>query len=90
MEQYSRGEPEDRVTGTVESQTAKIPSIGFLGVAVAAMATSAILKLTGKDDWSLFIGQWVPSILVIGTYNKLVKQRGSDSSSTYQSSSRAA
>ena len=81
MENYSRGEHEDRVTGTVESQTAKIPSIGFLGAAIAAMAASAMLKASGKDDWALFVGQWVPSILVIGTYNKLVKQHGSDVSS---------
>ena len=78
METYSRGESEDRVTGTVESQTAKLPSIGFLGAAIAAMAASAVLKMAGKDDWSLFVGQWVPSILVIGTYNKLVKVHGSD------------
>jgi len=81
MESYSRGEHEDRATGTVESQTAKIPSIGFLGVAIAAMAASAMLKASGKDDWALFVGQWVPSILVIGTYNKLVKLHGSDASS---------
>jgi len=26
----------------------------------------------------LFVGQWVPTILILGLYNKLVKQHGSD------------
>jgi len=80
MEISSRtsGEREDRVTSTIESQTAKIPSSGYLAAAVGAMAVSAILKIAGKDDWALFIGQWAPSFLVIGVYNKMVKQHGSD------------
>ena len=80
MEISSRtsGEREDRVTSTIESQTARIPSSGYLAAAVGAMAVSAIFKLAGKDDWALFIGQWAPSFLVIGVYNKMVKQHGSD------------
>ena len=80
MEISSRtsGEREDRVTSSIESQTAKIPSSGYLAAAVSAMAVSAILKLSGKDDWALFIGQWAPSFLIMGVYNKTVKQHGSD------------
>ena len=80
MEISSRtsGEREDRVTSTIESQTSKIPSSGYLAAAVGAMAVSAIFKIAGKDDWALFIGQWAPSFLVIGVYNKMVKQHGSD------------
>jgi hypothetical protein len=72
------GEREDPVTGTIESQTAKIPSSGYLALALGSMAASAILKIAGRDDWSLFVGQWAPSFLIIGVYNKLVKQHGSD------------
>ena len=80
MEISSRtsGEREDRVTSSIESQTAKIPSSGYLAAAIGAMAVSAIFKIAGKDDWALFIGQWAPSFLVIGVYNKMVKQHGSD------------
>jgi hypothetical protein len=80
MEISSRtsGEREDRVTSTIESQTARIPSSGYLAAAVGAMAVSAIFKIAGKDDWALFIGQWAPSFLAIGVYNKMVKQHGSD------------
>jgi hypothetical protein len=72
------GEREDPVTGTIESQTSKIPSSGYLALALGSMAASAILKIAGRDDWSLFVGQWAPSFLIIGVYNKLVKQHGSD------------
>jgi hypothetical protein len=74
-----RGEAtEDRFTGAIEKQTAKIPSTGYLGAALSAMAASAVLKIMGKDEWALFVGQWAPAFLIIGVYNKLVKQQGSD------------
>ena len=72
------GEREDPITGSIESQTSKIPSSGYLALALGSMAASAILKIAGRDDWSLFVGQWAPSFLIIGVYNKLVKQHGSD------------
>ena len=72
------GEYEDRFTGALESQTAKLPSSGYLGLALGSMAASAILKAVGKSDWALFVGQWAPAFLIMGVYNKLVKQHGSD------------
>jgi hypothetical protein len=42
------------------------------------MAVSAILKNSGKDNWALFVGQWAAPFLILGTYNKMVKQHGSD------------
>jgi len=47
------------------------------------MAVSATLKIMGKDDWAMFVGQWAPSFLIIGVYNKLVKQHGSDSRASF-------
>ena len=76
------GATEDRFTGAIESKTAQIPSSGYLGAAIASMAASAVLKLIGKDEWSLFIGQWAPSFLIMGIYNKMVKQHGSDALSS--------
>jgi hypothetical protein len=69
---------EDRVTSAIESQTAKIPSSGYLGGAIASMAVSAVLKIFRQDDWALFVGQWAPAFLIMGVYNKMVKQHGSD------------
>ena len=65
---------EDRATEAVESQTAKVPSLAFLGFAVGAMALSATLVLTGRKQLGNFIGQWAPSILVMGLYNKIAKE----------------
>jgi hypothetical protein len=73
-----RGESEDRFTGAIESQTSKIPSTGYLAAAVSSMAASAVLKIMGRDNWALFVGQWAPAFLIMGVYNKMVKQHGSD------------
>jgi hypothetical protein len=62
----------------IESQTSKIPSTGYLAAALSSMATSAVLKVMGKDEWALFVGQWAPAFLIMGVYNKMVKQHGSD------------
>jgi hypothetical protein len=72
------GVPEDRFTGAIESQTSKVPSAGYLTAAFGAIAASAVLKLAGKDDWALFVGQWPAAFMLMGVYNKLVKQHGSD------------
>ena len=78
METRTFGAREDQVTGAIESRTSKIPSSVYLAAAVGSMGASAILKATGKQHWSLFVGQWAPAFLIMGLYNKLVKQFGSD------------
>jgi hypothetical protein len=80
---------EDVFTGAIERQTSKVPSSLFLGLAIGSMAASALMKISGKDDWALFIGQWAAPFLIMGNYNKMVKQHGSDASNA-QSQSLAA
>jgi hypothetical protein len=70
---------EGAVAKAIEDQTAKLPSDIFLWAAVASMATSATLQLMGNKHVSVFVGQWAPTFLILGVYNKLVKQLGSDS-----------
>lgn len=70
--------PEDKFTGAIEAQTSKLPSSTFLGLAIGSMVASFTLKLAGKDDWALFVGQWAAPFLIMGNYNKMVKQHGSD------------
>jgi hypothetical protein len=80
-EGYTQSEPsktEDQFTKTVEDYTAAIPSTAFLGVAIGAMAVSLALQMTGQGKWGNFIAQWVPTWLIIGVYNKLVKLEGHD------------
>jgi hypothetical protein len=69
---------EGPIAKAIESQTAKLPSDTFLWAAVGCMATSATLQMVGNKHASLFIGQWAPTLLIMGLYNKLVKQLGSD------------
>jgi hypothetical protein len=69
---------EDRFTEVIESQTSRIPSSGYLAAAISSMAASAVLKILAKDEWALFVGQWAPAFLIMGVYNKMVKQHGSD------------
>ena len=64
---------EGRVTARIEEKTAQLPSGAYLGLAVGSMIASALLQASGKRHAAIFIGQWVPSILVIGLYNKVVK-----------------
>lgn len=73
--------PEHRegpVATMIEEQTAKIPSDVFLWAALGSMAASLTLKIMGMDKTALFVGQWAPSFLLLGTYNKIVKLEGHD------------
>jgi hypothetical protein len=63
---------------TIEEQTAKLPSDTFLWLALGSIATSLTLKVSGRHQDALFVGQWAPTFLLLGVYNKLVKQLGSD------------
>lgn len=73
---------EDQITAAIEKCTAKVPSSAYLAAALASMAVSATFRIAGKDNLALFFGQWAPSFLIIGLYNKLVKQHGSDAVSS--------
>ena len=66
------------VARTIEQQTAKLPSDTFLWLAGASIAGSLTMKMMGRDTDALFVGQWAPTFLILGLYNKLVKVAGSD------------
>jgi hypothetical protein len=69
---------EGPVARAIEEQTAKLPSDLFLWAAVGSMIVSAGLQATGRKHASMFVGQWAPSFLILGLYNKLVKVEGHD------------
>ena len=69
---------EGPVAEAIEEQTAKLPSDLFLWTAIGCMGVSLTLQLMKQKHVSLFIGQWAPSILILGLYNKLVKLEGHD------------
>ncbi len=67
---------EGPVAAAIEDYTARIPSDIFLWASLGSMAASATLKILGREKDALFIGQWAPSFLMLGLYNKLVKMEG--------------
>jgi hypothetical protein len=66
-------EGEGRVTTLIESQMAKLPSGTYLSLGLGAMAISWIPMMAGKRHVANFVGQWVPTLLIIGLYNKLTR-----------------
>lgn len=69
---------EGPVARTIEDYTAQMPSDTFLWAAGASIATSLTLMATGNRHGALFVGQWAPTFLLLGIYNKIVKVGGSD------------
>jgi len=69
---------EGPIARTIEQQTAKLPSDVWLWAAIASMVTSLGLQIAGEKKVSNFIGQWAPTLLIFGLYNKIVKVAGSD------------
>jgi hypothetical protein len=68
-----------RMTKDMRRVTSQIPSGGYLALAIGSMALSAaIASFSRKKALANFIGLWVPSLLLIGIYNKIVKIDGSD------------
>lgn len=62
----------------IEEYTARLPSDTFLWLAWGSIAASLLLKLNGRDKDALFVGQWAPTFLIHGVYNKIVKLHGHD------------
>lgn len=69
---------EEPVAKAIEEQTAKLPSDLLLWGAGAAIAGSLTLRFLDRDRDSQFVGQWAPTLLILGLYNKIVKELGHD------------
>lgn len=63
---------EEKVKEFVEKKPSEIPSSFFLALAGGAVALALGLALTQKKkSWANFVGQWVPTILLLGIYDKV-------------------
>ena len=71
---------EGRTTKSIERVTAAIPSSTWLVLAGGTIAGALTLKLLGRDQTANFVGEWVPTLLLLGLYNKVVKLMGSERS----------
>lgn len=78
MDMTMQEQKEGPVARAIEKQTSRIPSDFFLWTGVAAIAASATLAIFGRKQAANFVGQWVPTVLLLGVYNKIVKVAGHD------------
>lgn len=69
---------EGAVARGLEARTAKLPSDLFLWGGAASIIGALALKSMGRDRDANFVGQWAPTLLILGLYNKLVKIAGHD------------
>jgi hypothetical protein len=69
---------EGRLARTIEQQTAKLPSDTFLWAALGSIGASLVLAIMGDQKRANFVGQWAPTFLILGLYNKMVKLHGSE------------
>ena len=79
---------EGSVAHAIEQQTAKMPSDWFLWAAGASIVSSLILRMNHRDRDAEFTGLWVPTFLMLGVYNKIVKLMGSDATEHYDAEPR--
>jgi hypothetical protein len=53
--------------------TDQVPDEVWYWSALGSIIVSAGLFLAGKRDWSLFVGQWPPTFLLLGLFHKLLR-----------------
>jgi len=69
---------EGQATKQIEKVTAAVPSTTWLIAAGASIVGALALKLSGRHTTANFVGQWAPTFLLLGLYNKIVKVMGSE------------
>jgi hypothetical protein len=69
---------EGPVAKAIETQTAKLPSDLFLWTAAGFWISSLVLHSMGKKSAAVLVGQCISPVLIMGLYDKLVKQAGHD------------
>lgn len=57
----------------IEDLTTKIPSDTFMWLAGGSIAASLTLKIMGRDRDALFVGQWAPTFVALGIYDKVAR-----------------
>ena len=63
----------DETQTTYFQFTDQVPEQVWYWAAIGSILVSALLKLMGKDNWSIFVGQWPPTFLILGVFHKLVR-----------------
>ena len=53
--------------------TDSVPEQVWYWAAMSTIVVSATLFLTGKRDWSTFVGQWPPTFLILAIFHKVLR-----------------
>lgn len=61
------------IQGGYFNATDQVPQEIWYWSALGSIILSAILFGLNKRDWSIFVGQWPPTFLLIALYHKLLK-----------------
>jgi hypothetical protein len=71
---------EGSMTKNIDQQASKIPSTYFLAAAGGAVVLSlGMAMMSEKKGWANLVGNWVPTLLLLGIYNKMGKNNRLDS-----------
>ena len=65
---------EGKLTRAIEKQTSRVPSGIFLGAAGLSIVGSLVFYISGRKQFANLMGEWVPTLLLLGMYNKFVKE----------------
>jgi hypothetical protein len=55
-----------------------VPTQAYLGAAVGSIALSALLRVFGKKDAAIFVGQWPPTFILFALAYKLLRPSDED------------
>ncbi|MEM6560738.1 MAG: hypothetical protein AAF656_03985 [Planctomycetota bacterium] len=58
----------------IEETVKKVPTDAMMLLAGGSIAASLTLKLMGRDRDAMFVGQWAPTFVALGIFNKLARQ----------------
>jgi hypothetical protein len=70
QDSYAGREQIQNVAERVTSQIESIPPDAFLLGAAVSVGASLLLRLSGRYQDALFVGQWAPTLLLVGIYSK--------------------
>ena len=63
----------DNAQQTYFQFTDQVPEEVWYWAAFGSIGLSALLKLFGKDNWALFVGQWPPTFLILAVFHKVLR-----------------
>ena len=55
-----------------------VPTQAYLGAAIGTIALSALLRVFGKKDAAVFVGQWPPTFILFALAYKVLQPSNED------------